>query len=206
MTTRTNSTKGGMAFLIAGILACGCSRKSAESPTVAGDGKAGGSSQVANVGKHSEAENSAPTTPDAILAAVRQSIQSDPNIKSKQIQVSYEHGIIKLKGKVARDDELIIAGNDALRVDGVQGVANCLSTERYKGSPAQPLPPGYEAVIDSLVKSVQFPKIKGKIQISFIPPDPTIQRPAESPGHSGEIRLAGSVEDQDQYIAAMNNL
>src|SRR2546423_9628732 len=100
MTRLTNSTKAGMVFLIACILACGCSRKSAESPKVAGDGKAGGSSQVANVGKHSEAENSAPTTPDAILAAVRPSIPSHPNTQRKEINGRYERGIIKLKRQV----------------------------------------------------------------------------------------------------------
>src|SRR5690242_16771503 len=142
MTRLTSSPGAGMGFIIACILACGCSRKSAGSPQFAGDGKPDAPSQVAQVGAQPETKSNRPANPDAILVAVRQNIQSDSRIKIKQIQVSYEHGTIKLKGKVATDDELLFAGNDALIVDGVQGVANCLSVERFKGSPAQPLPPG----------------------------------------------------------------
>ena len=203
MTRLTSSSGACIGFIIACILACGCSRKSAESPNIAGDSKAGGSSQGADAGKHSGTESNAPADNGAILAAVRQNIQSDSRIKIKQIQVSYEHGTIKLKGKVGTDDELLFAGNDALKVDGVQGVANCLSGERYKGSPAQPLPAGYEAVVDSLVRAIQFAKVRGKIQIIFDPPDPTIKGPGTG---NGTIHLAGFVEDPDQYIAAMNNV
>jgi outer membrane protein OmpA-like peptidoglycan-associated protein/osmotically-inducible protein OsmY len=185
------------------LTTCSCSRKSSESPKDRGDAKVRDSNQVSNIADRTESGKNTPADQAAIVAAVRQNIQSAPIIKSKQIQVSYEHGTIKLKGRVGTDDEVIAAGSEALKVAGVQGVANYLSAETFQSSPAQPLPAGYEAVIDSIQQAIQSdPRVNGKIQASFMPPDP---RSPPLGGGEGTIRLGGRVADDDSYTAAMND-
>jgi osmotically-inducible protein OsmY len=120
------------------VIAAGCTRK------VADAGKIADATESTDGAKGNNSTKGIVSTQDtgAIAAEVRQRIASDPNIKSKQprwreftptIQVRFHDGTIKLTGTVATDDESNAAGNDAIQVAGVQGVAGYASA-RFKFS------------------------------------------------------------------------
>src|SRR5215472_10240250 len=100
------SNRTACVIAIASSLMCGCSRKSANSTSGHVDAKAGGSNPAADISARGEGPTSVAGDPAAIVAAVRQNIASNEDIpSSKAIQISYEHGIVKLKGKVATSGE-----------------------------------------------------------------------------------------------------
>jgi outer membrane protein OmpA-like peptidoglycan-associated protein/osmotically-inducible protein OsmY len=136
---------------------------------------------------------------DAIATAVRDRIASNPNIKSKTprwrdytptINVTVNNGIVELRGKVATDEETVAAGNTALGVGGVRGVANYLvavggekmSSERAQPHPRSEIDPAITAVLQNILAD---PKVTGKIHVCY-----------EAAGDS--IRLAGRVADDEE--------
>lgn len=167
--------------------------------------KRNGETQSASGGASSSSSTHTPATGDAaIIAEVQQNINSDTRIKSKQINVGFAHGTITLKGMVGSDQEVILAGNDALQVAGVLGVANYLAAKQFRGSPARPLPAGSDAVIAAIQKLIQSdPNVKGKIQVSFEPPEQLSNSPLDA--RPGTVRLTGTVATQDDLIAARND-
>jgi hypothetical protein len=75
-----------------------------------------------------------PTRTDADLAnEVRGKVMADPNVTSRQIQVSAESGAVTLSGAVESEMERLAAANAASQVTGVRTVVNNLTVA---GAPA----------------------------------------------------------------------
>jgi hypothetical protein len=117
-----------VAVLIAAGMGTGCTRKGTD------PAKGTDTTKGTDGTKGTGAAN--PKDTDAIVAAVRQRISSDPNISSKQIQVSYERATpsfhydsVVLRGTVSTDEERTAAENDAIKVTDV-GVVNHLGVAR----------------------------------------------------------------------------
>jgi outer membrane protein OmpA-like peptidoglycan-associated protein len=195
-----------LVLVMASLLLCSCSHKSSGPPNTSEAGSAASSSAPSNTAERSATKDAAGES--AIVAAVRQKIESDEDIKSsKSIQISYANGIVKLTGKVDDSDEAWAAGDAALKVDGIQGIANCLTAEKYSwGSPARPVP-SYEALIGAMLKAITSdPRFKGKVEIQF-EPDSIFRLPNPPPnGHEGSFSVRGSVEDQEQNTAVINHM
>lgn len=198
------------------IFACGCSRKRANPGEERVGTQAHDSGQIANrspqnsfanaVVEHNESSG-IPRDPAAVISAVQERFQSNARLKGKPIQVSFEHGIVSLRGTVENDDDLGAAGAFALSVDGVHGVANYLAAQQWRASPAEPFPQGGEAEITAVEQAIQSdPKAKGKIQVFLEPPEPTRRYTGTGDGRDGTIHLAGAVEDEDSEIAATNDV
>jgi outer membrane protein OmpA-like peptidoglycan-associated protein len=173
-------------FITTGVTGCNTSRQPSSET---GSAPAASNIHGANTGK--------PDGEAGIIAAIQQSIASDPKIKGKEIQVRFERGTVKLTGTVANEEEAAAAGFHALEVAGVEGVANHLlyPVAFHTGSENRQVPA--QDVIDAAIDAVQEkihsdPNIKGTIQVRFSHPSLVMQ-------------LTGKVDTEDQRTAVLND-
>src|ERR1041385_4048191 len=159
-----------VAGLAAVIIVASCSRKSGTNET---------SDATTSEGDVKTTKTGDPKT-DAVAIAVRKRIASEPNIRSKipqwrdftpTVNVIVNNGIVELRGKVAMDEETVAAGNAALSVAGVRGVANYLVAvggQRMGTQDSSPPRPRSEidASISAVLQSILAdPKVTGKVQV-----------------------------------------
>lgn len=176
----------------------GCSRKSANNSNTS-DTASTGDANAVNTGDV-KSTKTGDSKADAIATAVRDKIASNPNIRSKEprwrdfsptINVTFNNGIAELRGKVATDEETVAAGNAALWVEGVRGVANFLVAVGSQRMGTQPPPPPRprseidESITAVLQNILADPKVTGKVNVCY-----------EVSGDS--IRLSGRVANDEE--------
>ena len=144
---------------------------------------------------------------DGIATTVREKIASNPKIRSltpqwrdytPMINVTVNNGIVELRGKVATDEETLAAGNSALWVEGVRGVANYLVAvggQKLGTQDGQPPRPrnGIDASIITVLQNILAdPKVTGKIHVCYDASDDS-------------IRLSGRVADDEERTQIFND-
>ena len=115
-------------------------------------------------------------------------LEFDPSVNDADIGVCASDGIVTLSGHVARYDERYAAERAALRVAGVQGVANEI-TVRIPGVDQKTDEEIATAAINALLWDVTIPKNRIKVTVT-----------------DGRLTLTGNVDWHSQRYAAERNV